>query len=273
MIASSAGGLILAGRFHLPWPVVCRWVAAGMSVGLIGTAIATEPSAGGRGGTKPKSLRDAVAHPLAEFFVRRGGWVVLLFVLVFKLPENIANAMSLTFLLKIGMAKQDVGAIRQGLGVFLTIAGALAGGGLVRRWGVWRSLWIFGLLHSVSNLAFVAMAQIGPRYDAMVMAIAVENICIGLTTAGFTAWMMGQCDPRYSAFQFALLSGVMALGRVLANPLAGWMANELGWARFFAVSALCGIPGLLLLPWLRPRREAISDYSSNPLVPNVRSVI
>jgi MFS transporter, PAT family, beta-lactamase induction signal transducer AmpG len=258
MIASGAGGLILVGRFHLSWQTACQWTAAGMGVGLLGTFLASEGKqvvAGALGAMRshrPTSLKQAVVDPLRDLLLRRNGWVILLFVLVFKLPESIANAMSIPFLLQIKFRPDQIGAVRQGLGVALTILGTLAGGGIVRRFGVWKSLWLFGILHSVSNLAFVAMAESGPSYGMLVAVIAVENVCIGLTTAGFTAWMIGQCDARFSAFQFALLSGIMALGRQLAGPLSGQMAHALPWPAFFGASALLGIPGLLLLPWIGP---------------------
>ena len=254
MIASGAGGLILVGRFHLSWQTACQWTAAGMIVGLLGTFLATETRKlmlGARP-ARPPTLKRAVVDPLRDLLLRRNGWVILIFVLVFKLPESLANAMSIPFLLQIHFRPDQIGAVRQGLGVALTIVGALAGGGIVRRFGVWKSLWLFGILHSVSNLAFIAMAESGPSYAMLVTVIAVENVCIGLTTAGFTAWMIGQCDARFSAFQFALLSGIMALGRQLAGPLSGEMAHALPWPAFFGASALLGLPGLFLLPWISP---------------------
>ena len=210
-------------------------MAAALAVGAAGTLLAPEPDAP----IAPRTLAEAVVTPLRELLLRPGGWLVLAFVFVFKLPEHLATAMSLPFLLKLGIAKADVGTVRQGLGVAVTIFGAFVGGGVVARLGVRRSLWVFGVLHSVSNLAFLALAEAGPRYGVMVGVIGVENLCVGLTTAGFTAWMMGQCDPRFSAFQFAVLSGAMALARVLAAPLGGWMAHGLGWPLFFAASAAC----------------------------------
>ena len=102
----------------------------------------------------------------------------------------------------------------------------------------------------------------------MVAAVCAENLCIGLTTAAFVAWIIAQCDSRYSAFQFALLSSLMALSRVACNPVAGWLAQHLGWPVFFLVSTLFGLPGLLLLPWLRP-----NPLSKLPLIDKERTHI
>lgn len=246
MIASGAGALILVGRFGLTWPQACRATAGMMSIGLLGVALAPEPSVDAR----PRSLVEAVVEPLQELMLRPGGWMILLFALVFKLPEHIAGSMTLPFLLKLGLPMQQVGAVREGMGVAVTIFGAIVGGAIVSRAGLLRSLWMFGALHSLSNLAFLLLSESGASYGGMVAVVGIENFCIGLTTAAFVAWIMGQCDPRHSAFQFALLSSMMALSRIACAPLSGWMANRLGWPMFFAVSATFGIPGLLLLPWM-----------------------
>jgi len=261
MILSSAGALVLVGKYNFSWPTICRLCAAAMSIGLIGVYFADEPAAP----VVPASIQEAVLHPLRDLLSRKGGLLLLLFILLFKLPENLANAMSLPFLLKTGIPQEQIGAVRQGLGVGVTIIGTLLGGGLVMRWGIWRSLWVFGVLHSVSNLAFLVMARSGPSYLAMTAVICVENLCIGLTTAGFTAWMIGQCQANYSAFQFALFSGVMALGRVLAAPLAGEMAQHLGWSGFFLTSAATGLPGLLILSQLRPQTQVDNQLTKAPL--------
>jgi PAT family beta-lactamase induction signal transducer AmpG len=248
MIASGAGTLILVGWHWFSWQETCVAMAAAMMLGLLGVWLATEPPVRAR----PQSLAEAVAHPLMDLLAKPRGLLILLFALIFKFPEYLANSMSVPFLMKIGFNAADVGTIRQGMGIAVTIVGAFLGGLIVRRWGAWRSLWLFGVLHSVSNLAFMMLAQTGANRPMMVAVITVESLCVGMTTTGFIAWMIGQCDKRFSAFQYALLSGTMALGRVLASPLGGGMADRLGWREFFFVSALFGIPGLILLPWIKP---------------------
>jgi PAT family beta-lactamase induction signal transducer AmpG len=248
MVVTAAGAMILVGKFSLSWQQACRIVAALMSIGLIGVWLAPEPSAP----QSPKTLYQAVGEPLVALLTRRGGILIVLFAFLFKLPEHIANAMSLPFLMRIGLPTAQIGAVREGLGVLVTIAGAFVGGGVVSRLGLWRSLWLFGTLHSISNLAFFVLAETGKSYRGMVAVVGIENFCVGLTTAAFLAWMISLCDRGHSAFQFALLSSLMALSRILCSPLAGAMAHWMGWPAFFAVSPIFGVPGLLLLFWIRP---------------------
>jgi PAT family beta-lactamase induction signal transducer AmpG len=183
---------------------------------------------------------------------------VLAFVLLFKLPDVMTGRLTLRFMLDIGIPELEIGAVRQGLGVFMTIAGALVGGAIVARMRLWPSLWLFGILQAVSNLGFWILAQTGPHRWTMVSVVAVENFCTGLVVAGFTAFLMSQCNPRFSATQFALLTSLMALSRDIGGAPAGYLVHALGWSNFFALSVLAALPGMALLPWLR-------EHSAPPL--------
>jgi PAT family beta-lactamase induction signal transducer AmpG len=116
-----------------------------------------------------------------------------------------------------------------------------------------------GVLHSVSSLGFCAMSRVGANYWAMAATIGVESFCVGLTTAGFAAFLMDRCDARYSATQYAVLSGLVALSRTVCAMPGGYIAERTGWPVFFAISAAAGIPGVALLPWLSAEGEGISD--------------
>ena len=131
-------------------------------------------------------------------------------------------------------------------------AGALAGGALVARLGINRSLWIIGFLQAVSNLGYVGLAVVGRNYPFLVGAIVVENFCGGLVAAGFMAFLMSLCTTRFSATQFALLSSLMGVSRDVLVAPAGRIAQATGWPVFFLITLGAAIPGMLLLPLLAP---------------------
>ena len=108
-----------------------------------------------------------------------------------------------------------------------------------------------GIVQAVSNLTYMALAIVGKNYILMCSAIFIENLCAGMGTAALLALLMALCNHRYTATQFALLSALSAVGRVFMGPIAGVMVVHLGWATFFFWSTIIGIPGLLLLWWLR----------------------
>ncbi len=209
-------------------------------------------------GVPPPTLRDAVVLPMRDLLLRERGLLVLLFVILFKLPEVLAANMTLRFMLDIGISKFDIGAVRQGLGIAVTIIGAMAGGVLVAQLGLWRSLWVIGILGAVSNGGFLVLSQTGPVRGVMIAVICIENFCAGMVTAAFVAFLMSQCSPEFSATQFAVLSGVMRLTDAISGPPAGYFVKAAGWSWFFAVSIVVGAPALLLLPWLNRTGQEVS---------------
>lgn len=241
--------LILADR--LPWPSVYLLMALGMVIGIIATLFAPEP----KETSPPESLAAAVILPFGEFFQRQGvvqAILILLFIVLYKLGDSFINNMSTPFLLQTGFTQTDIGAIQGGMGLVATIVGTLAGGAILSRIGLNRSLWVFGGLQAVSNLAYYVLANLGHNYQALVLTINIENFCGGLGTAAFVAFLMNMCNQRFSATQYALLSSFMAVSRDILVAPAGAIAESTGWPLFFILSIVAAIPGLLLLPFFAP---------------------
>jgi PAT family beta-lactamase induction signal transducer AmpG len=208
--------------------------------------------------TPPASLADAVSLPFIEFFQRSGlvrGVLILLFIVLYKLGDALVNNMSTPFLLPktgLGFSQTDIGAIQGGMGLLATIVGTLAGGAILSQIGINRSLWVFGGLQAVSNLAYFVLALVGKNYSFLVLTINIENFCAGLGTAAFVAFLMSLCNPRFSATQYALLSSLMAVSRDILVAPAGTLAKATGWPLFFLISIVAALPGLLLLPVFAP---------------------
>ena len=130
------------------------------------------------------------------------------------------------------------------------------------RLGLFRALFLFGLLQAASILTFMALAVAGHNYGLMVLAVGVENLAWGMGTAAFVAYLMAMCDQRYTAFQFALLSAFDSLSRVFLGPPSGYVAAHAGWIVLFLLSALLALPGLVLLLRLRRHIDAMDVLST-----------
>lgn len=257
LLVSGAMAFILAD--HLPWRVVYGIMAGVMLLCTLFTFWAPEPA---EAAIPPKSLKEAVWGPLASYFHRPGALEMLAFILVYKLSDNLAGAMTTPFLLGLGFSLTDVGMATKFLGLISTILGALAGGSIISKIGINRSLWIFAFLQAVCHLSFTWLAVVGKSYPLMLSAIAIENICGGMGTAAFTGFMMSLCDKRFSATQYALLTSLMALGRIVFQAPTGFLVQFMGWPVFYAVSLLGAVPAILLLPRFAPwnsRRPAGMD--------------
>lgn len=245
------GSLALILADSLPWSSVYLLMSLGMAIGIIASLFAPEP----KETSPPESLAAAVILPFGEFFGRQGilqAILILLFIVLYKLGDAFVNNMSTPFLLQTGFTQSDIGTIQGGMGLIATIVGTLAGGGILSRIGLNRSLWLFGALQAVSNLAYYTLANIGQNYSALVLTINIENFCGGLGTAAFVAFLMNMCNQQFSATQYALLSSFMAVSRDILVAPAGTLAKTTGWPLFFIISIVAAIPGLLLLPFFAP---------------------
>jgi PAT family beta-lactamase induction signal transducer AmpG len=258
MLLTGAGALILADR--MGWPLVYIVMAAFMFVGMAASYRAPEPD---DPGSPPASLVHAVRDPFVEFVTRLGlgrAFFVLGFIVVYKLGDALVNNMTTPFLLETGFTQTDVGAVQGGMGLFATILGTLAGGALLSRMGILRSLWVFGFFQAASNLVYLALAEAGRNYWLMVVTINFEYFSAGLGTAAFVAFLMSLCNHRFTATQYALLSSLMAVSRdVIASP-SGRIAEVAGWPTFFFISFLMALPGLAMLWALRSLPNQDSNF-------------
>ena len=262
MLVSGGGALVLASGgefFGLTLPQGIGWqntyflMAGLMLVGVLATLFAPEPL---QQVVPPRTLDEAVIAPMKEFFGRHGAWLLLLLIVLYKLGDAFAGALSTTFLIRgAGFSPAEVGAVNKGMGLAATIVGVLIGGGLMVKLGLYRSLLAFGVLQAFSNLMFMWVAVAGKSYSVMVAAVAIENICGGMGTTAFVALLMSLCDARFTATQFALLSALAVVGRVYVGPAAGYLTDPkefgMAWAPFFFVTFLTALPGLAMLVGMR----------------------
>jgi PAT family beta-lactamase induction signal transducer AmpG len=218
---------------------------------------------------------------LRSYFSQPGAAAFLAFIVLYKLGDAFAGSLMTPFLLKaMAFTTAEVGVVNKVIGLWLTILGALLGGALMLRLGLWRALFLFGILQMASNMGFwwlavsgkglmpglvipafdwgfVKLATASPVDGGLLMVIAFENLSGGMGTAAFVAFLMSLCNQRFTATQFALLSAFASVGRVWVGPLAGVLAESIGWPSFFIVSTLTAIPALIMLWWLRAPVRAL----------------
>jgi PAT family beta-lactamase induction signal transducer AmpG len=236
MWLASGGGLILADR--LSYTKVYLIMAVCMLPGILTTLLTPEPKVGVR---PPLSMRAAVVEPLVEYFSRKGALWILAFILFYKIGDTMASAITTPFFLDIGFSKTEIGAVVK------LFAGALLGGLVLIRVGIYRSLWLFGFLQALSTAGFALLAAAGRSLPLLSGVIAFENLSSGMGTAAFVAFMASITNKKFTATQYALLTSIMGIPRVLASAPTGFLAAHSGWPAFFVFCALIAIPGLLLL--------------------------
>ena len=260
MLVSGALALVLGDQ--IGWQTTYFIMAALMLVGVATAWLAPEPvvPAG-----VPRTLGDAITKPLADLFTRPGALSLLALVMLYKFGDALAGTLTTAFLIRgVGFTPTDVGVVNKGLGLASLLIGALAGGMLLSRMSLYRALFLFGVLQAVSNLSFAWLAWAGKSYPLLVFAVGFENLASGMGTAAFVAFAMALCNHSFSATQYALLSAIASLGRILFGPLAGQMVETLGWDGFFVLTFFAALPGLALV-WLMRERISQVERSAAPV--------
>lgn len=242
MLLASGGGLILAD--YIPFSQVYYLMAVMMLIGIVTTLLAREPVSDPEA---PKTLRDAVILPFKQYFSREHAWLILAFILLYKMGDAMASQMTTPFYLDVGYSKSEIGTVVKLFGFWAVIGGGLLGGLLIMRLGTYKALWIFGILQAASTGCFALLVQTGPMIEALAAVIAFENLSSGMGTAAYIAFMAALTDKRFTATQYALLSSLMGVPRVILSAPTGYLVEASSWTIFFIFCCVIAIPGLLLL--------------------------
>jgi len=243
LIVGGGGLVVLAGT--LGWGVVFAVAAAILAT--LAVVVSRSPAL-----HVPAETQQAWFRPLWNWLARPGAPLIFLFVLTYKLGDSSMGPMVKPFWVDRGLSVAEIGLISTTFGVGASIAGALAGGVLTTRWGIFRALWVLGSLQAVSNLGYSAAAYFDLGRPGIYTASLCESFTGGLGTAAFLAFLMHICDKRQAATEYALLSAIFGFTRSLAGAFSGWGTAHLGYAAYFTVTFFLAFPAFALLPWVRP---------------------
>jgi PAT family beta-lactamase induction signal transducer AmpG len=248
MLVSGGVAITLAARTS--WAYVNLVMALLYLPFMVVTWFAPEPESLPR---PPTTLKDAVLGPFVGLLARHRAVEILAFVVLYKLSDNLTQALTRPFLVQVGFNDFDVGVATATIGQAALVGGTFLGAVLTNRLGLGRALWVFGLLQLFSNLGYAAVAQVGVHRPLMYAAQAFELGSSGLGTGAFGVLLLRLTQKRFSATQYALLSSLFTLPRILAGPAAGVLADTMGWRDFFIATVALGVPGMVMLsrfvPW------------------------
>lgn len=241
MLGGAALALALSDR--VPWRTVYLVMLLGLLPGAVAALLAPEPEAA----PPPRTLRDAALGPFTAFFGRPRALEVLAFMLLFKLGDSLASALNIPFLMDVGFSRSEIAVATQTFGLGALLVGGVAGGWLLNRYPLPRMLGLMGGLQVLGMVATAALARGGRSPALMVLVMVLENSIYAMGMVAQLALIQRLCDPGRAATQFAFLTCLSALSRVLFATPAGLLAQRLGWPAFFLLCAALALPGLLLL--------------------------
>jgi PAT family beta-lactamase induction signal transducer AmpG len=240
-----AGGVAisLAGRFG--WPAVNVMLALVFVPMLIVTWKSPEPDVQA---APPPTLREAVWQPFLSFLTRPRAIEILAFVVLYKLSDQLTQALTRPFLIDMGYNADQRGVAVGLVTLTTTIIGAIFGGWLTTLVGLGHSLWIFGFLQLFSNVGYYIISILeSPVAPVLYAAAGFEFLTSGMGTGAFSVLLLRLTEKRFSATQYALFSSLFALPRVAAGPITGFAVSAMGWPSFYLATLAVGIPGLVML--------------------------
>ena len=268
------GAMFLSGGLAITLAATYSWRAVNIGLALcfvpmlLVTIFSPEPESLP---TPPRTLKDAVWGPFLGFLGQHRALEILAFVILYKLSDNLTQALTRPFLVDMGFSAVDIGVVTGTIGLVATLIGTFLGGLLTNWLGLGRALWLFGFFQIFSNLGYAAVAQAGANRPLMYAATAFELGSTGLGSGAFGVLLLRMTQKRFSATQFALFSSLFAVSRILAGPPAGVLADTIGWRNFFLLTLPTGIPGMLMLarfvPWgvREPEFEVAEPHTGQPL--------
>jgi PAT family beta-lactamase induction signal transducer AmpG len=260
--SAGAGALALVVAARSDWSMAYLACAALALPAMLTALVMGEPDRH-RDPVEKKGIARTVAavwKPFHEFFQRSGAWLVLLFILLHKIGDTLAN---LTFRLlfdDLGFSNDEIAIYDVGVGFWAYLIGIFIGGILYAQLGMKRSVFISLLLMAVSNFSFALLAASGHSNWGMAGAIGFENIASGIGGVCVVAYFSALCDLRFTAAQYALISAAASIvGRFLTGTTAGALIDAVGYFNFYILTTIAAVPGIILFWWMM--RSGLIDQS------------
>lgn len=257
MLCSGAGAIYLA-TYLGGWQQAYNAMALCMLVGVITTILIDSTSIDVESALNidyskrlvSKSgdwLQDIVLIPIKTFISQRDWWIIIPFILSYKIVDTVLNVMSMPFLLEIGFNKLEIAQVAKTFGILAMITGGMVGGALLCKYSLRRILFLSLVLQALASCLFVLQAVIGNNLNMLFLTMGVENFSCGLGQVALITYLSKLCSQPHTAMHYAILSSFASLIRVNFSMLSGWVADHLAWQYFYTLVGIGCIPGIIIL--------------------------
>lgn len=253
MLVAGAGAFYMAEDYG--WDVAFKVLAFLYGIGILFILTLKEPE-----NTRPefkiltlKSWKIMTIDPFADFFKRDGAIVILLAVVFYKLGDAMLGVVATPFYMELGFSKKEIADVTKIFGLVATIFGSYLGGFIMYRLGNFKGLMIGGIAQSITNLSFIWLNHMGHDVNALMIAIAIENVAAGMGTAALLGYLACLCNKQFSATQYALLSSASGLFSHSIVMYGGSLVKLMGWDMYFLMTIVLAVPGLVLLVYINKK--------------------
>lgn len=217
------------------------------------------------GGVNKKMVKDSYLAPVSDFFNRYGvflAWLILALIGLYRISDIVLGVISNVFYQDLGFTKIEIASVVKTFGLFMTIAGGFLGGILSIRYGVIKILFMGALLSSLTNLLFMALAGMGHNLPMLYLVISADNLAGGLASAAFVAFLSSLTNIRFTAIQYAIFTSLMTLIPKVFGGYSGTIVDTLGYSSFFLITAVIGVP-VLILVWLSGKYLGMKEHTNS----------
>jgi len=249
-ISAARIALLVGGGGVIALAEITGWTPLWIALAALCLVLSVVAFASPRVALDQKERRNPI-RPVLAWLLRWEMLPVLVFVPLFKLGDSLLGRMVKPFWVDRGYSLKEIGLISVTLGVVLTIVGALAGGWFVKKYGIFRGLLWLGIAQALPHFAYAAVAAFTLPRESIYVASMLESFAQGLGTSAFLSLLMNLCDREHAATQYALLSALFALTRDVGGAFSGFGVERLGYATYFACTAVLALPTLALLPLIK----------------------
>lgn len=253
ILTGGAGALYLAS--FLSWQEVYLFLSSLMGVGFIAVLMIKEPDSFSSFHNHPfvnftDWLKLAFVGPFKNFMSQKGWLAILLFMLLYHLPENLLGMMQNLFLLDLGFTYLEISSVAKVFGLGATILGSIVGGYAIRLYGFKQTLLWGAITHGLSCLLFLLQQKMGANLGFLYVTIGIEHFFNGVALTAFLSYQLTCCSLRFAATQLALLTSFSKLSHILAAPLSGALIDGFGWTPYLVIVVLSSIPGILWVKYI-----------------------
>lgn len=246
-----SGGLALIMAQNLGWAVTYRVMGLLMIVGMLAVIFSKEPDSEIK---ERGSFTQLFTVPVKDLLSRPGIIYLVCFIFCYKLGEAFTTTTSgivMPFLIQgLGFSLETIGYINKILGITSIVLGGLTAGIILMRYSLYRALFVFGLLQALSNVLFVALAEVGKNVTLLAVAVFFDNFAAGLGSTALVALFMRSVNKQFTGTQFSMLVAFSAIPRIISGPIAASIQMTIGWVGLYKLSvvfALFFIPFLILI--------------------------
>jgi PAT family beta-lactamase induction signal transducer AmpG len=248
MMVTGSLGLWLSDK--ISWDYIYGILALFMGVGILTTLFCKEPKSirEVRAGGVMDWIKESYIGPFKDFIQKDGWYWILAFILLYFFGDQMIGRMSLVFYQELGFSGAEVALATKTFAIWMSILGGIIGASVSFRFGVMKAMLIAGVLHMMANFCFIGLAHTGYSMLMLYFTVAAENLSAGAMSSGSVAYLSRLCNKSFTGTQYALLSGIASIPRVLISPLiSGELAERFDWVTFFLVATAGALPGIFIL--------------------------